>query len=58
MSKRGNIKTSRKQIIEYWETCQDECELSVDGLKQKKDVGDVGVKQIENWIDAILYHMH
>ena len=30
MSKRGNIKTSRKQIIEYWETCQDECELSVD----------------------------
>lgn len=55
MSKRGNIKTSRKQIIEYWETCQDEVLI---GLKQKKDVGDVGVKQIENWIDAILYHMH
>lgn len=30
MSKRGNIKISRKQIIEYWKTCQDECELSVD----------------------------
>lgn len=48
MGKRGNIKTSRKQIIEYWETRQDECELSVDWAEAGERCWRCGCKTNRN----------
>ena len=34
-NKRGRIKTTKKQIVEYWSSRQDECGLSVDWAEAK-----------------------
>lgn len=52
-SKRKNIKTPVKEIIEYWSKHQDECGLSVDWSEAPKDVGDVVIKK--DYKNVILY---
>ena len=54
LRKRNNhsvIKTKKKDIVKYWTLLQDECGLSLIGLKLMKDVGDVDIKH--HYKDAI-----